>query len=147
MNKKTIRKGTYCLLIQLKRDQKITIGKKGEIKFNQGCYVYIGSAMNSLDGRLRRHLATEKKLHWHVDYLLQNPQSQITSVYLSDDGVKHECELADLISKQGDGVPGFGCSDCKCPSHLIYFVSNDEADSACRDAFQQLGLKIGEMII
>ncbi len=146
MTPKKIRKGTYCLLIQLKNDQTILIGKKGKIDFNKGYYVYVGSALNSLDGRIRRHLGNEKKLHWHVDYLLENPQSEIVDVYLSDDGVKHECELATCIASEGVEIPDFGCSDCKCNSHLVYFFSLFEADTVCKDSFNKMGLTLGKLL-
>lgn len=54
-------KGCYCLIIYVKKLSKIKIGKQGEIKFKKGTYVYIGSAMNSLESRLKRHLSNEKK--------------------------------------------------------------------------------------
>jgi Uri superfamily endonuclease len=145
MTQRTIRKGTYSLLIQLKTDQTIQIGKKGEFNFNKGYYVYVGSALNSLDARIRRHLGNEKKLHWHVDYLLENPQSRIVGVYLLDDGVKHECEVANTIAGEGTEVKGFGCSDCKCNSHLVYFALAAEGESACKNAFKKIGLKLGKL--
>ncbi|NYB51147.1 MAG: GIY-YIG nuclease family protein [Methanobacteriaceae archaeon] len=144
MTHKTIRKGTYCIFIQLKKGQVIQIGKLGKINFHKGYYVYVGSAMNSLDGRIQRHLGNSKKLHWHIDYLLENPQSEIMGVYLSDDGVKHECEIATQIALQGVEIPNFGSSDCKCKSHLIYFASAFEADFSCRSAFEKLGLQLGK---
>ena len=70
MSKKLVLKGTYCLIIQLKKDSRIEIGKLGLLNFDKGYYVYVGSALNSLEARLERHLKTEKKLFWHVDYLL-----------------------------------------------------------------------------
>ncbi len=141
MGSKTIRKGTYCLLIHQKSDKKIVIGKKGKIDFDRGYYVYVGSAMNSLDGRIRRHLSNDKKLHWHVDYLLNNPKSSIKEVYFSDDGVKHECDLANNIAEEGKEVQGFGCTDCKCNSHLIYFFNIDDAEYAIFSAFKKIGLE------
>lgn len=128
-------------MINQKADEKIVIGQKGKINFYKGYYVYIGSAMNSLEGRIQRHLSKDKKLHWHVDYLLDNPQSLINEVYFSDDGVKHECELAKSIAENGKEVQGFGCSDCKCNSHLIYFLNIDDAEYAVSNAFKEIGLE------
>ena len=55
-------KGCYCLIIYVKRKSQITVGKKlGVIEFKKGIYVYIGSAMNSLEARLSRHLSDSKK--------------------------------------------------------------------------------------
>jgi Uri superfamily endonuclease len=61
MIKKTILKGTYCLIIQLRDDTIIEVGKKGSINFKKGYYVYVGSALNSLETRLKRHLSSKKK--------------------------------------------------------------------------------------
>lgn len=50
-------KGSYCLIINIKKDTEIKIGKKlGFINFKKGCYVYVGSAMNCLEYRVKRHL-------------------------------------------------------------------------------------------
>ena len=47
-------KGSYCLIINVEKDTKIKIGKKlGIINFKKGCYVYVGSAMNSLESRVK----------------------------------------------------------------------------------------------
>ncbi|MFB6089231.1 MAG: DUF123 domain-containing protein, partial [Candidatus Aenigmatarchaeota archaeon] len=35
-----------------------------------------------------------------------------------------ECETAERLSKVGEPVKDFGCSDCKCDSHL-YKVPSD----------------------
>lgn len=71
-------KGSYCLIINVEKDTKIKIGKKlGIINFKKGCYVYVGSAMNSLESRVKRHLSDNKKKHWHIDYLLLNKNSKI----------------------------------------------------------------------
>ena len=142
MTKKTILKGTYCLLINLNKNEFIEIGKKGEIQFKKGVYVYVGSALNSLEGRIRRHLRKNKKMHWHVDYLLDNSSSRVIDVFYNADGVKHECELAREISVSGEGVVGFGCSDCKCPAHLFYFQNELQATLNCREGFKKLKLEV-----
>jgi len=64
--------------------------------------------------RLERHLRKEKKLHWHIDYLLR--ESEIEEIFLSE---REECEVAKAFLLF-DSIPGFGCSDCSCRSHLFY---------------------------
>lgn len=142
MTRKTILKGTYCLLIDLSKNQSIKIGKKGEIQFKRGVYVYVGSALNSLEGRIKRHLLKNKKMHWHVDYLLDNSSSRIIDVFYNADGVKHECELAREISIDGEEIGGFGCSDCKCPAHLFYFQNESLATLNCLEGFKKLKLEV-----
>lgn len=122
-------KGSYCLIINIKKDTEIKIGKKlGIINFKKGCYVYVGSAMNSLESRVKRHLSDNKKKHWHVDYLLLNKNSDIEKVYTKESGEKLECEIAKKIIENEESIADFGCSDCKCHSHLIYFKNSKLAN-------------------
>jgi Uri superfamily endonuclease len=60
-------KGVYALLIKLGEDEEITCGRLGLIKFKKGFYAYIGSAMNLLENRVRRHIKKQKKTFWHID--------------------------------------------------------------------------------
>lgn len=140
MATKTILKGTYCLLINLKHDSQITVGKLGNLDFKSGGYVYVGSALNSLEGRIKRHLSHDKKLHWHVDYLLTHKNAQIMDVIYSVNDTKMECELAQIIAEKGIGVNNFGCSDCKCPSHLFYFEKLEDLEKYCLESYEKLGL-------
>ncbi|WP_394350671.1 DUF123 domain-containing protein, partial [uncultured Methanobrevibacter sp.] len=105
----------------MKNDEttKIKIGKLGRLDFKKGYYVYVGSAMNGLESRLKRHLSNKKKMHWHVDYLLK--KSEITDIIYNESEKKIECELSQHISSKTSNIEGFGCSDCECDSHLYYF--------------------------
>ena len=130
-------KGCYCLIIHSQIKQKIKIGKIGPINFKKGYYVYIGSAMNSLESRIRRHLSDEKKLHWHIDYLLE--KSEITNV-IYNENKKVECELSQYIAQKTDGVKDFGCSDCECESHLYYFKNRNEAIECVENAYDSIAM-------
>ncbi len=110
-------KGSYVLIIENKKDQNICVGKLGNILFKKGFYAYVGSALNSLEGRINRHKRTDKKFHWHVDYLLD--KTEIVEVFYKENNDKEECVIAKSFSKF-DSIKGFGCSDCKCQSHLFY---------------------------
>jgi Uri superfamily endonuclease len=72
-------KGSYIILIELKQDAKIRIGKIGDIFFKKGHYLYIGSALNGLELRITRHFRDDKKIHWHIDYLLI--ESEIIDIF------------------------------------------------------------------
>ncbi len=122
-------KGSYCLIINVKKDTKIKIGKKlGVINFKKGYYVYVGSAMNSLEARVKRHLSDNKKKHWHIDYFLLNKNTEIEKVYTKESNEKLECKIAEKIIENEDLIANFGCSDCKCRSHLIYFKNSKLAN-------------------
>lgn len=132
-------KGCYCLIIYMSKSDKLNIGNLyEELKFKKGWYVYIGSAMNSLIPRINRHLSEDKKMHWHIDYLLKSENTSIKDVLFSTSDKKIECELAKEISQFGEEIINFGCSDCKCNSHLIYFSRKKDATSAIKNAYHSL---------
>ena len=132
-------KGCYCLIAKLDEDSQIRVGKKlGNLKFKKGYYVYVGSAMNSLESRLKRHLSTDKKLHWHIDYFLKN--GEITGIIYNVSDEKIECELSQFLADKTDGTEGFGCSDCNCESHLYYFKNRKEAIECVENAYDSIAM-------
>lgn len=114
--------GIYHLLIQLLQPRDIIIGKLGLFRFPAGYYVYTGSALNGLEARVARHRRKEKRLHWHIDYLLQHAKIIDVVFYITTERL--ECECNRQIMNLPDAqiiVPKFGASDCKCDAHLVYF--------------------------
>ena len=136
-------KGTYCLIISMKKSDKIKIGSiyQTPYKFKKGHYVYIGSAMNSLIPRLSRHLSDEKKMHWHIDYLLKSQNSEIREILFTDSIKRIECDLANSIAKEGLEIERFGCSDCNCNSHLIYFERKRDALKSVKNAYDSIDIE------
>lgn len=130
----SVRKGTYVLFVTLDRETNVTVGAKGPHVFPPGTYCYVGSAMAGLDQRLKRHLAHEKKIKWHIDCLTTVcDRSEAWESY--PDSVP-ECELGH-IAEQCGAIPemaGFGCSDCGCATHLFRVDPGIKADivSRCR---------------
>ena len=123
----------------MKKSEKLNIGHLHNMhRFKKGYYVYIGSAMNSLVPRLNRHLSDEKKMHWHIDYLLKSPDCHIRDILFNISEERIECDLAESISKDGEEIPGFGCSDCSCSSHLIYFKRKRDALASTRNAYEKI---------
>lgn len=123
-----IDRGVYILVIDLKSQIGIRVGELGQVTFYPGKYLYVGRAKRYLLGRLRRHLRQEKKIFWHIDYLLQT--AHIGEIWVKR-GILEECQAtATILSASpmaGCPVPGFGSSDCSCPSHLIYFSGHIRA--------------------
>ena len=122
-------KGFYILVICIPENTNIKIGALGNILFSKGYYLYIGSALgnsgsSTLKNRVKRHFTSpnNKKTHWHIDYLLNNPSSIIFHLYLIPISQNFECLIANELNNISDGfIKKFGSSDCKCKSHLIYF--------------------------
>ncbi len=107
---------SYSLFIRVEKPQTIMIGRLGRFVFPAGNYIYSGSARKNILARLNRHLRKEKKLRWHIDYLLNAVNVKIVKLLLS---TIPEC---DLVAAGGGKVvvSGFGASDCRsgCGSHL-----------------------------
>jgi Uri superfamily endonuclease len=118
-------KGVYVLVLDLGKDTSVCIGALGAKAFQKGKYLYVGSAQNNLDLRVQRHLKKEKRLFWHIDYLLDHEATAIVKVFYKLADKAEECRLANEISKHGTAIDGFGCSDCHCKSHL-FLVKKDE---------------------
>ncbi|MFW6083023.1 MAG: GIY-YIG nuclease family protein [Thermoplasmatota archaeon] len=116
-------KGIYTLVIELKEDKVIEVGAIGNIDFDKGYYVYVGSAQNGLEARIERHLSDEKKIHWHIDYLLK--VSEVIKIFVTDGDKEEECKVADYLNSSIDPIDDFGCSDCKCFSHIFYSENLD----------------------
>ncbi|MEO0232182.1 MAG: DNA/RNA nuclease SfsA [candidate division WOR-3 bacterium] len=120
-------KGSYIIYGELKRSISLKIGGLGEIFFKKGHYLYIGSSMNSLSSRIKRHLRKKKKLRWHIDYLIHyleniKPIPIRASEFL-------ECSISKEIEKISDGfIKNFGSSDCRCKSHLYFLKENPFKD-------------------
>lgn len=122
---------TYLLRIHLDHPQAIRIGKLGTFLFAKGDYWYVGSAKRNLKQRVARHLCKEKKLHWHIDYLLQH--AEITSIWCTN--ISEETLARSLSEKMDTPVSGFGSSDKRTRAHLF---SGEEDD--CFTAVRSLKL-------
>jgi Uri superfamily endonuclease len=116
-------KGIYCLLINVKKDIKLRIGALGKILFKKGKHVYVGSAQNSIEKRVSRHFSRNKKIKWHIDYLLAAQNVNLIKAVYKKAGKEQECKIACLLNKLENPVKGFGCSDCRCYSHLFKLSS------------------------
>ena len=117
--------GIYLLHLLVKKDIKLDIGKLGERFFPKGDYFYVGSAQGGLQGRISHHLKKDKNNLWHIDYLLADENVELKGICLKEGAEKgEECKIAFFLWYYGEGINGFGSSDCKCESHL-YRLSDE----------------------
>jgi Uri superfamily endonuclease len=133
-------KGIYCLVF---KNPSCTagVGALGEIAFRNGWHVYVGSALGSGGlARLSRHVslsrAKDKQPKWHVDYLSCSDYFELRYTVHALTGDQLECRLAEMLGEPH--VPSFGCSDCRCPSHLFFRQKNPHDEIV--SAFNRLGL-------
>jgi sugar fermentation stimulation protein A len=113
--------GSYLVMLKIPQLRNVETGALGTLHFAAGWYIYAGSARKNLSSRINRHLRrVRKKQHWHIDYLsLWAEQIKAYPIYSYRN---LECDLARALENLGgQGIPGFGSSDCACKSHLFYF--------------------------
>jgi Uri superfamily endonuclease len=112
-------KGVYVLVILVGKDIKVNVGALGSTDFEKGLYAYVGSAQNSLEKRIERHLRKAKRKFWHIDYLLDDRSVKGVKVFHKEAEKSEECRVARELSERAVPVVNFGCSDCDCVSHLF----------------------------
>lgn len=122
-------KGIYCLLFQ-NTSCSLFVGRLGLRVFRAGWHIYVGSAQGP-GGLIRviRHIRFARthpdNPTWHVDHLFLSDCFILRKVICASTTSPLECDLARLLG--GTSVPDFGCSDCSCPSHLL-FRTDDPSD-------------------
>ncbi len=120
------------------RGRRIACGGLGRLSLRSGYYVYAGSAMGGLAARLARHRRSEKRLRWHIDYLLHDPGARLLASLPFPGRRRLECALARQVAVLAEEeIPRFGSSDCRCRSHLFYFTG----DPGNRKAFRRLAAR------
>lgn len=133
-------KGIYCLVFNNPACM-VTVGALGEIAFSRGWHIYVGSALGSGGlSRLERHIDLsrnkDRRPTWHVDYLSKSPSFSLRYTTHALTRERLECRLAAVLG--GERIPGFGCSDCGCPSHL--FFRRTSPVHTVENAFRKTGL-------
>jgi len=116
--------GTYAILLLNTLPRNIQIGRWKQVSFDQGYYLYIGSAFGpgGLRARVGRHCRKHKTKRWHIDYL--SDAMDVSRVWVDTGGRRLEHEWAGALQACDifRAIDGFGCSDCTCRSHLYHSV-------------------------
>ena len=132
-------RGTYSLLIHVPYDLPVSVGGLGVLEFKAGYYAFVGSALGGGEQRVSRHLRAEKKLQWHIDYLLA--RARAVDLVVAEGEKRKECEVAKALSKDLPSIKGFGSTDCGCGSHLFYSPDLHELMRGVIAGFRACGLK------
>ncbi|MDY6904760.1 MAG: DUF123 domain-containing protein [Thermodesulfobacteriota bacterium] len=78
-----------------------------------------------MEKRLQRHFRREKRIRWHIDYLLAGRSVKLQTALCKAADKDEECRIADVLKEKAmpvngpGGLRGFGASDCSCKSHLF----------------------------
>lgn len=113
--------GTYALHLELDAPVELELARLGPIRLEPGFYLYFGSAFGpgGVAARIRHHLRTAPRAHWHIDHLRQ--VAKVRGVWYTFDAARLECTWASAASALRGVAPilRFGSSDCRCDSHLL----------------------------
>jgi len=131
-------RGGYVLILALDAKKNIQVGSLGVVSFLGGFYAYLGSALGGFKSRMNRHLTEDKKPKWHIDYLLS--EANVLQVILCETERRLECLLSRTLINECSCVPGFGCSDCRCKSHLYFANDRHHLESDIRRAIAEVAL-------
>ena len=176
------RGGVYILYVRVAAPLSVVFGRfhgSQAVAVPAGDYLYVGSALSGLAGRLLRHatrssvrssalqrglereeerakaldyepdapphairdelaaqlaaaglaarMPTTKRLHWHIDYLLDELDAELVGVWAWRTAAPLEGVLADWLAAQPGVVPlavGLGASDDRGRTHLLRMVSH-----------------------
>lgn len=115
--------GSYLLWFYLSKQCSLSIGRFGDRSLKRGWYLYCGSALGpgGLRARLGHHLGKQERRHWHVDYLKRVAELRTIWFCRGDNNEHFWSRQLRALPDAGCPVEGFGSSDCRCPSHLVYF--------------------------
>lgn len=126
----------YVLSMYCSNEFETEVGSIGVKNFDQGFYAYVGSASNLNFSRLSRHKEVSEGFnnttHWHIDYLIKNPDVFITGAFITRSS--KECKISNSINM--DNIEHFGCSDCNCESHLYYDINPNEYFTRIKKVFE-----------
>ncbi|MDD1749949.1 MAG: GIY-YIG nuclease family protein [Methanothrix sp.] len=128
--------GIYTIILSLPQAGQIEVASLGVMDFARGYYSYTGSARGPGGlKRVDRHIQVSEGIkttrRWHIDYLL--PYTRVLEAFITKTDHDLECCIANAIGNRLAPVPGFGCTDCRCNSHLHY--SKDLAEMRDAAAF------------
>lgn len=116
-------RGTYIVILYLDKKASISVGGLGEVVFQKGYYLYVGSAQKNLRARLERHRRKRKKLFWHIDYLRE--RADFIAAVPFRGTLTRGCVIAGALKHISDwSITSFGSSDCSCASHLFGMNKN-----------------------
>ena len=116
--------GTYILILKVLSSRTVKAGMLGKVNLAPGFFAYVGSALGvgGLRARTRRHIISDKKPCWHIDYI--RPYAFINEIWFCSVKKRLEHTAAMVIQSLPETViaaDNFGSSDCRCSSHLFRF--------------------------
>lgn len=120
--------GTYALILRSDARTRVQIGRWRPIDVEPGYYVYVGSAFGpgGVRARVLRHCRGAKVKHWHIDFLREFAHPLGAWYSHEPEHLEHRWAQILYDIPGFSPVQGFGCSDCRCFSHLYHTVATPD---------------------
>jgi Uri superfamily endonuclease len=117
--------GIYVVVLRSSSTRRVRVGALGTLALELGFYAYVGSAHGpgGLAARVEHHRRRARSPRWHVDYLRRH--TAFHEVWFAQEPREREHAWATALKRIPHAsvpMPGFGCSDCECRSHLFRFA-------------------------
>lgn len=121
-------KGTYALILKNSENRNVQIGRWQALDIEPGFYIYIGSAFGpgGIKARVSRHFRRSKPMRWHIDFISSITKPVSAWYTCRSKRVEHDWAQTFLKIPDFRPIKGFGCSDCRCFSHLFYSKKQPE---------------------
>ncbi len=128
--------GTYLLILRADSSQRVQVGRWGALDVHPGYYLYVGSAFGpgGVRARVSRHVRKKTARHWHIDYLRAVSVPVAVWCGYGARDLEHRWARTFRGLPGSSPVPGFGCTDCTCESHLFRFRKLPHPDCLSRAA-------------
>ncbi len=122
--------GTYVLVLRADSPARIRVGCRGILNVDRCFYLYVGSAFGpgGVSARVLRHCRKTKALRWHIDYLRSVTTPLEAWCGYGSRELEHRWAQVFSATREVSSVPDFGCSDCKCESHLFWSLVKPDFD-------------------
>jgi len=120
------RSGTYVLALRCRACAEVEVGRIGRLYLQRGIYLYTGSAFGpgGVAARVSRHCRRAKPRRWHLDYLDEHLAPWGIWYSYAGEHLEHQWAASLMGIPEFSPVPRFGCSDCRCKSHLFRSAEN-----------------------
>lgn len=121
--------GTYALVLRSYAGTRTHIGRRGQLTIEPGYYIYVGSAFGpgGVSARVSRHCREVASKRWHIDYLREFVTPTVVWFSFSPVRLEHRWAQALAGMKGMTPIQGFGCTDCRCQTHLFHAAGEPDA--------------------
>ncbi|MFO7649724.1 MAG: GIY-YIG nuclease family protein [bacterium] len=131
----------YVLVLFCANRRTLRVGALGELEFQPGYYLYVGSGGANVLKRIERHLRPRKIRRWQVDWLTSGPGRLRPAEACILPGLR-ECAVARSLGRSLEPAHRLGASDCRCITHLYNSRNAAQVRRVLKDLVRRAGQRV-----